>query len=104
MNNKNINKMEIKFEFNHPCGVTLYPGKPGTKEVMRFRYKNNITTLYEDEVPKTLMKNFQSTNFASIMIGLEAVVQCWDKLYGQGKMDNFHSVYQAWVDWCCKED
>ena len=96
--------MEIKFEFKHPCGVILEPGRPGTKEIMRFSYKSYALTLVEDEVPDMLIGNFRSTHFNTIMMGLEAVVQSWDKPYGKGRMDFYHSVYQAWADWVQKKD
>lgn len=97
--------MKVDFRFNHPCGVSLAPGKvcsPDKVAVLKVGYKYSIGTIFIDDVPEDAWDNLNSSEFNSIMIGVKQVAEYLKatKSYATGRIDHLENAYNAWQKWC----
>ena len=97
--------MEIDFRFNHPCGVSLAPGRvysPDKVAVLRIGYKYSIGSIFIDDVPEDAWNNLNSSEFSSIMVGVKQVAEYLKttKSYATGRIAHLEDAYNAWQKWC----
>lgn len=97
--------MKVDFRFNHPCGVSLVPGRvhsPSRITVLGVGYKFSMCSILIDDVPEEAWNNLKSSEFNSIMIGVKQVAEYikTTKSYATGRIDHLESAYNAWQKWC----
>ena len=97
--------MKVDFRFNHPCGVSLAPGRvcsPDKIAVLRVGYKHIMSPIFIDNVPKEAWDNLNSSEFSSIMIGVKQVAEYLKTTmsYATGKIGHLEGAYNAWQKWC----
>lgn len=97
--------MKVEFRFNHPCGVSLVPGRvysPDKIVVLMVSYKHSKGQIYINDVPEEAWNNLNSSEFNSIMIGVKQVAEYikTTKSYATGKIDRLEDAYNAWQKWC----
>lgn len=99
--------MKVDFRFNHPCGVSLAPGRvcspdPDRIAVLKVGYKNSWETIGINDVPEEAWGDFNSSEFSAIMIGVKLVAEYikTTKRYATGKIGHLEDAYNAWQKWC----
>lgn len=97
--------MKVDFKFEHPCGVSLAPGRvysPDKIAVLMVGYKHSISSIFINDVPKEAWNNLNSSEFGSIMMGAKQVAEYLKttKSYATGKIGHLEGAYNAWQKWC----
>lgn len=97
--------MKVNFIFNHPCGVSLAPGRvysPDRIVVLEVGYKYSIGPIFTDDVPEDAWNNLNSSEFNAIIIGIKQVAEYLKttKSYATGRIARLEDAYNAWQKWC----